>query len=150
MREEISLIFNGMMAIRCVYNSFPVPKHRTFRFESDFATTGKSYRLSHSMVAYSDSGIKKGTVEKFETYQGKELKTPMTDNLKVKASKAVDDARVAAHAAYDDATVAAHNTLKDAGVEAQKVSDDVQIGVNKAVADAKIAVHEAGSKLKKR
>jgi hypothetical protein len=27
-------------------------------FESDFATTGKSYRLSRSMVAYSDSGKK--------------------------------------------------------------------------------------------
>jgi hypothetical protein len=59
MREEIELIFNGMMAIIYVYDSFPVPKHSTFRFESDFATTGKSYGLSHSMVAYSDSGIKK-------------------------------------------------------------------------------------------
>ena len=29
----------------------------------------------------------------------------MTDNLKVKASKAADDVNVAAHAAYDDATV---------------------------------------------
>jgi F0F1-type ATP synthase membrane subunit b/b' len=81
--------------------------------------------------------------------QAKELKKLMTDNLKVKASKAVDDARVAAHAAYDDATVAAHNSLKDARVDAQKVSDDVKIGVHKAVSDAKIAAHEAGSKLKK-
>jgi len=55
----------------------------------------------------------------------------MTDNPKIKASKAVDDARVAAHAVYDDATVAARNILKDAGVEAQKVSDDVKIGVHK-------------------
>jgi hypothetical protein len=74
----------------------------------------------------------------------------MTDNPKVKASKAVDDARVAAHAVYDDATVAAHNILKDAGVEAQKVSDNVKIDVYKAVSDAKIAAHEAESKLKKR
>jgi hypothetical protein len=93
----------------------------------------------------------KNTVKNFKkSYQGMELKTPMTENLKVKASQAVDDARVAAHAVYDDATVAAHNTLKDASVEAQKVSDDVQMGVHKAVADAKIAVHEAGSKMKKR
>ena len=74
----------------------------------------------------------------------------MTDNLKVKASKAVDDARVAAHAAYDDASVAAHNALKGAEAEAQKASDDVRMGVHKAVADAKIAAHEAGSKMKKR
>jgi len=38
----------------------------------------------------------------------------MKDDLKVKASKAIDDARVNAHAAYDDASVAVHNTLKDA------------------------------------
>ena len=36
----------------------------------------------------------------------------MTDNLKVKASKAADDANVAAHAAYDDASVVVHNALK--------------------------------------
>ena len=36
----------------------------------------------------------------------------MTDNLKVKAHKAVDDAHVAAHAAYDDASVAVHNALE--------------------------------------
>ena len=77
------------------------------------------------------------------------VKRPMTDNLKVKASKAVDDARVAAHAAYDDAGVAVHNTLKGAGEAANKASDDAKIGVHKAVADAKITVHEAGSKLKK-
>jgi hypothetical protein len=79
-----------------------------------------------------------------------ELKTPMTDNLKVKAGKTVDDARVAAHAAYDDAAVAAHNAIKGAGAEAQKMSDKVKTGVHKAVADAKITAHEAGSKLKKR
>ena len=44
----------------------------------------------------------------------------MTDNLKVKASKAVDDANVAAHAAYDDATVVVHNALKGAGMDEQK------------------------------
>jgi hypothetical protein len=81
---------------------------------------------------------------------GNGVEKPMTDNLKVKASKAVDDARVAAHAVYDDATVAAHNTLKDAGVEAQNLSDEVKIGVHKVVADAKIAAHEAGSTLKKK
>jgi hypothetical protein len=79
-----------------------------------------------------------------------ELKRQMTDNLKVKASKAADDARVAAHAAYDDAAVAAHNTLKSAGDAMNKASDDAKTGVHKAVADAKIAAHEAGSKLKKR
>jgi hypothetical protein len=79
-----------------------------------------------------------------------EVENIMTDNPKVKASKAVDDARVAAYAVYDDATVAAHNILKDAGVEAQKVSDDVKIGVHKVVSDANIAAHEAGSTLKKR
>jgi hypothetical protein len=63
----------------------------------------------------------------------------MTDNLKVKASKAVDDAKVTAH-----------NILKGGGEEAQKVSDDIKIGVHKAVSDAKIAAHEAGSRLKKR
>jgi hypothetical protein len=117
-----------------------------------FATTGKSYRLPRTMVACSDSSIKiMYTVKNFKkTCQRTEMKTLMTDNLKVKASKAVDDARVTAHAVYDNASVAAHNTLKDISVEAQKVSDDVQIGVHKAVADAKIAVHEAGSKMKKR
>jgi len=44
----------------------------------------------------------------------------MTDNLKVKASKAVDDARVAAHEVYDDASVAAQNALKGAGKGAEK------------------------------
>jgi hypothetical protein len=94
--------------------------------------------------------VKKSVINFKKKYQGMELKTPMTKNLKVEASNAVDDARVAAHAVYDDATVAAHNTLKDATVEAQKISDGVQIGVHKAVADARIAVHEAGSKMKKR
>jgi hypothetical protein len=83
------------------------------------------------------------------SYRGTELKKSMTDNLKVKASKAVDDARVAAHAAYDDVTVAAHNALKEAGTDAQKASDDVKMGVHKAVADARIAAHEAGSKIRK-
>jgi hypothetical protein len=74
----------------------------------------------------------------------------MTDNLKVKASKAVDDARVAAHAAYDDASVAAHNALKGAETDVKKASDDAKISVSKAVADAGIASHEAGSSMKKR
>jgi hypothetical protein len=73
----------------------------------------------------------------------------MTDNLKVKASKAIDDARVAAHEVYDDASVAAQNALKGAGKGAEKVSDDIKIGVHNAVADAKIAAHETGAKLKK-
>jgi hypothetical protein len=54
--EEIWLIFSGMMAIRSMYDRFPVSKHHTFRFASDFATTDKSYRLSPSIVAYSDNG----------------------------------------------------------------------------------------------
>ena len=106
-----------------------------FWVDSDFATTGEVYNLSRYMMACSDRG-------------GVENK--MTDNLKVKASKAVDDANVAAHAVYDDAKVAAHNILKGGGDEAQKVSDDVKIGVHKAVSDAKIAAHKAGSTLKKR
>jgi len=74
----------------------------------------------------------------------------MADNLKVKASKAIDDVKVAAHAVYDDASVAAHNIAKGGEKEAQKGSDDVKIGVHKAVSDAKIAAHEAVSKLKKK
>jgi hypothetical protein len=58
--------------------------------------------------------------------------TKMSDDLKVKAHKAVDDARVEAHSAYDDA------------------SDNAKIQVSKAVADAKIATHEVKSELKKR
>ena len=53
----------------------------------------------------------------------------MTDDLKVKASKAVDDAHVAAHAAYDDASVAVNNALKGKS-DAQNVSDDIKIGVH--------------------
>ena len=68
-----------------------------------------------------------------------EDKKIMTDDLKIKAGKAVDDARVATH-----------TILKDAGAEAQKVSEKVQTVASKAVADAKIAAHEAGSRLKKR
>jgi hypothetical protein len=45
----------------------------------------------------------------------------MADNLKVKASKAVDDARVAAHTVYDDASVAAHNKPKVAVRKPRKV-----------------------------
>ena len=82
--------------------------------------------------------------------QGLELKPDMTDNMKVKAHKAVDDARVAAHAVYDDANVAAHNALKDAGKKAQNVSDDIKIGTHKAVADAKIAAHQTGSRMRKK
>lgn len=122
--------------------------NQKFRIFTVFATTGKSYRLPHTMRAYSDSGKKPSKI--FKIISGNGVETPMTENLKVKASHAVDDARVAAHAALDDATVAAHNTFKDASAGAQKLSDDVQIGVHKAVSDAKIAVHEAGSKMKKR
>jgi hypothetical protein len=118
-----------------MYDIFPVLKHRKFWIDSYFAITGKIYIQFRYIPICSDRG-------------GVENK--MTDNLKVKASKAVDDANVAAHAVYDDAKVAAHNILKGGGEEAQKVSDDVKIGVHKAVSDAKIAVHEAGSKLKKR
>jgi hypothetical protein len=131
-----------------------IQKHRKFRIDSDFATTSKSYIYPWPILACSDMWVlifiinQNNLIKK--SCQGKELKKPMTDNLKVKASKAVDDARVAAHAAYDDAKVATHNSIKDARVEAQKVSDDVKIGVHKAVSDAKIAAHEAGSKLKKR
>jgi hypothetical protein len=123
---------------------------RKFRVGSNFVTTGKSYRLPRPTEA-AQIAVKKYRQKILQkSYQGMEMKKPMTTNLKVKASNAVDNARVAAHAAYDDATVAAHNTLRDATVEAQKLSNDVQIGVHKAVADAKIAVHEAGSKMKKR
>jgi type II secretory pathway predicted ATPase ExeA len=117
-----------------------------------FATTGKSYTLSHTMGTYSDSGIRENLYREkiFKIISGKGVEKTMTDDLKVKASHAVDDARVAAHAVYDDATVAAHNTLKDAGDAVHKASDNAKIGVHKAVADAKIAVHEAGSKMKKR
>lgn len=117
-------------------------------FVSDFVTTGKSYPFSRSKGAYSDSGIKI-PLKFLKTLSGMELNTEMTDNLKVKANKAVDDARVAAHAVYDDAAVATHNALKGAGETVQKVSDDAKIGANKAVADAKIAAHKAGSELKK-
>jgi hypothetical protein len=44
----------------------------------------------------------------------------MTDDLKVKAHKAVDDAHVAAHAAYDDASVAVHNTLEGGKTDVKK------------------------------
>ncbi len=81
---------------------------------------------------------------------GKGVENELTDNLKVKASKAADDANVAAHTAYDDASVVVHNALKGAGEDAQNVSDDAKMGVHKAVSDAKIAVHKAGSDLKKK
>lgn len=74
----------------------------------------------------------------------------MTDNLKVKAKKALDDVNVAAHAAVDDAKVAVHNIGKDAGEQAPKTSDDVKTGLHKAVSDAKIATHQAASELKKK
>jgi flagellar hook-basal body complex protein FliE len=73
----------------------------------------------------------------------------MTENLNVKASKAVEDVRVAAHAAYDDTAVAIDKTLKKAGGKAKTVSGDLEIGVHKAVADVKIAAHKAESKLKR-
>jgi hypothetical protein len=73
----------------------------------------------------------------------------MSDDLKVKAHKAVDDARVAAHSAYDDASVAAHNALTGK-TSVKDTSDNVKIRVSDAVADAKIATHEVKSELKKR
>ena len=106
-----------------------------FLIVSDFATPGQIYLLTRSIMACSDRGG---------------VENEMTDNLKVKASKAADDTNVAAHAAYDDATVVVHNALKGAGVDAQNVSDDAKMGVHKAVSDAKIAVHKAGSDLKKK
>jgi hypothetical protein len=117
--------------------SFPISasQYRKSRGVSYFATTGDIYILTRSIIAYSDR-------------EG--VENEMTDNLKVKASKAADDANVAAHAAYDDATVVVHNALKGAGVDAQNVSDDAKMGVHKAVSDAKIAVHKAGSDLKKK
>jgi hypothetical protein len=74
----------------------------------------------------------------------------ITDNLKVKASKAMEDTRVAVRAAYDDATVAACNSLKEVRVETQKVSENVKISFPIVVSDAKIAAHETGLTLKKR
>jgi hypothetical protein len=81
----------------------------------------------------------------------------MTDNPKVKASKAIDDARVASHAGIDDAKVAAHNAFKEAKVaayterdeaaESKKVSDKFNISTHKDDANVQIAAHEAKSKL---
>jgi hypothetical protein len=51
----------------------------------------------------------------------------MTDDLKVKAHKAVDDALLAAHAAYDNASVAVHTTLEGGKKDVKKVSDDAKI-----------------------
>jgi hypothetical protein len=127
-----------------MYNSIPVPKHHPSWFASNFATTGKSYRFTRTIGACSDSGY----FLKFISGEG--VEKSMTDDLKVKASKAVDDANVAAHAGYDDASVAVHNTLKDAGDAAHNASDDAKIATHKAVADAKIAVHKAGSEMKKK
>lgn len=74
----------------------------------------------------------------------------MADNLKAKASNAIDDARVAARAVRDDVSVTAHNTRVSTEADVQKVSDGVRIGVNKAVTDAKIAVHDAEARLRKK
>jgi hypothetical protein len=81
----------------------------------------------------------------------------MTDDLKVKAHKAVDSARVAAHSAYDDASVATHNALegkthakKASDTLVHEASDDAKIRVSKDGADSKILKHEIRSEMKKR
>jgi hypothetical protein len=84
----------------------------------------------------------------------------MTDDINVKAHKAVDNARVAAHSAYDNAKVATHNAFKkkteaekitdDADARVQKASDNAKIQVSKSEADAKIAIHGSRSEMKKR
>jgi hypothetical protein len=48
-----------MAAVRYVRDIFPESKHRSSRFESDFATTVKTYTLSRAMMACSDTVLKK-------------------------------------------------------------------------------------------
>jgi hypothetical protein len=48
-----------MTAVTCVRGIFSESKQRPFRFESDFATTVKTYTLSRAMVACSDAVLKK-------------------------------------------------------------------------------------------
>jgi len=55
----------------------------------------------------------------------------LKEQLKEKASKAVDDSRAASHAAYSDAKVAKHNENKDAKMKAQKGSEEVKTGTSK-------------------
>jgi hypothetical protein len=84
----------------------------------------------------------------------------MTDDINVKAHKAVDNARVAVHSAIDDASVATHNALKgktksekitdDAKASIHKSTDNAKIQVSKSEADAKIATHGFRSEMKKR
>jgi hypothetical protein len=57
--REIWPIFNRIRAIRQVCDIFSGSKYGPFRFESDFATTVKTYTLSRSMVACSDTVLKK-------------------------------------------------------------------------------------------
>jgi gas vesicle protein len=74
----------------------------------------------------------------------------MTDELRVKAKKALRDARAAAHAVIDDVSLAAHNTLVGTEADVQKVSEEMKTSVHKAVTDAKGAAHEARTQLRKR
>jgi len=57
--RETGPVFARIIAVRWVYDIFPGSKYRPFRFESDFATTVKTYTLSRSMVACSDTVLKK-------------------------------------------------------------------------------------------
>jgi len=59
MGREIWLIFTRIVSVRYMGDIFPESKHCPFRFESDFATTVKTYTLSRSMVACSDTVLKK-------------------------------------------------------------------------------------------
>jgi hypothetical protein len=121
-----------------------------FGIISFFGTPVRGIRAPaiHGGTHWYGQGITKLWITSSTVIPGRSEKQ-VTDNLKVKASKAVDDVRVAAHAALDDATVAAHNTMKTAEADAQKASDDVKMGVHKVIADAKIAAHQAGSKIRK-
>ena len=84
----------------------------------------------------------------------------MTDNLNVKATKAVDDSRMVGQAVYPGAKGAARNMhnivatsihqVKDANVAARKVSDDAKAAVHKDDSgDAKVShstLEDAGMK----
>jgi hypothetical protein len=84
----------------------------------------------------------------------------MTDDINVKAHKAVDNARVAVHSAIDDASVATHNALKGktqsekitarAESRVHKASDNAKIQISKSEADAKIATHGFVAEMKKK
>jgi hypothetical protein len=57
--RETGPVFARMTVLRQAGDIFPGSKHRPYRFESDFATTVKTYTLSRSMVACSDTVLKK-------------------------------------------------------------------------------------------